>query len=102
MAYVNRKFTWDTNMLKRLYEKYVIGWLHRDQNWTEEEKRIMDHWFDDMNCSLETILEACGKTTGISNPNINYVNKVLESWAAEGMTESEFADYTAEHQLGYV
>ena len=64
----------------------ALGWT---RNWTEEEKRIMDHRFDDMNCRLETILEACGTTTGISNPNINYVNKVLESWAAEGMTESE-------------
>ena len=34
----NKKFTWDTNMLKRFYEKYVINWLHRDQNWTQQEK----------------------------------------------------------------
>ena len=59
----------------------ALGWT---RNWTEEEKRIMDQWFDEMGFSLETILEACGKTTGISNPNINYINKVLASWAADG------------------
>ena len=50
----------------------ALGWT---RNWTEEEKRIMDQWFDEMGFNLETILEACGKTTGISNPNINYINK---------------------------
>lgn len=34
----NKKFMWDTNMLKRFYEKYVVNWLHRDMNWTEEQK----------------------------------------------------------------
>ena len=67
----------------------ALGWT---RNWTEEEKRIMDRWFDKLNFSLDIILEACSKTTGISNPNINYVNKVLESWAAEGMTESNAPD----------
>ena len=59
----------------------ALGW---SRNWTEEEKRIMDEWFDTMGFSLDTILEACRKTSGISSPNINYVNKVLESWFAEG------------------
>ena len=34
----NKKFMWDTNMLKRFYEKYVINWLFREQNWTDEQK----------------------------------------------------------------
>ena len=67
----------------------ALGW---SRNWTEEEKRIMDQWFDKMNFSLETVLEACGKTTGIATPNINYVNKVLESWAAEGRAGNGSAD----------
>ena len=44
---------------------------------TEPEKRIMDSWFDKLECSLEDVMDACRKTTGISNPNINYVNSVL-------------------------
>jgi len=59
----------------------ALGW---NRNWTEEEKRIMGQWFDKMGFDLETILEACKKTTGIPNPNIKYVNRVLESWYAEG------------------
>ena len=30
---------------------------------------------------MDRVLEACEKTAGISNPNINYVNKVLENWS---------------------
>ena len=50
------------------------------RNATEEEKRIMDVWFDEMDLPLETVLDACKKTSGINNPNINYVNKILTSW----------------------
>jgi DnaD/phage-associated family protein len=47
---------------------------------SEAEKKIMDSWFDEMGFSMDKVLEACGKTTGISSPNFNYVNKVLENW----------------------
>ena len=50
---------------------------------TEEEQRIMDSWFETMDFSLEKVLTACSKTSGISNPNINYVNKVLLNWHEE-------------------
>ena len=50
---------------------------------TEEEQRIMDSWFETMDFSLEKVLTACSKTSGISNPNINYVNKVLLNWYEE-------------------
>ena len=59
----------------------ALGW---SRNWTEEEKRIMDRWFNEFGFSVDNVLEACKKTAGISSPNINYVNKVLESWASEG------------------
>ncbi len=39
----------------------------------------MDTWFDDYNLDIDQVLEACKKTSGISNPNINYVNTVLTS-----------------------
>lgn len=47
------------------------------RNLTEEEKRIIDTWFDDHDLTLAGILNACKKTAGINNPNINYVNAVL-------------------------
>ena len=50
---------------------------------TEEEKRIMNKWFDDYGFALDKIKEACGKTAGIANPNINYVDAVLTAWFKE-------------------
>lgn len=57
----------------------ALGFL---RNATEEEKRIMDTWFDELELSLEDVLAACKRTSGISNPNINYVNSVLKAWSA--------------------
>ncbi len=51
-----------------------------DRNWTEKEQMLMDTWFDDMGFSIDRVLDACGKCSGISNPNLNYVNKVLQNW----------------------
>ena len=39
-----------------------------DRNWTEKEQKLMDSWFDDMEFSIDRVLEACGKSSGISNP----------------------------------
>lgn len=63
--------------------KRVFKALGFNRNSTEEERRIMDTWFDDMGFTLDKVLEACSKTTGISSPNINYVNKVLTNWHEE-------------------
>ena len=46
---------------------------------SEPEKQIMDGWFDRLGFSLDEVLAACKKTSGISNPNINYVNSILMS-----------------------
>ncbi len=50
---------------------------------TEEEKRIMDVWFDEMNLSMEAVLDACKKSSGITNPNLKYVNAVLKGRSDE-------------------
>lgn len=50
---------------------------------TDGEKKLMDKWIDEMGFSTERILEACQKTLGIQNPNVNYVNKILENWQKE-------------------
>ena len=69
--------------------KRVFQALGFPRNATEEERRIMDSWFEDMGLSLETVLMACNKTSGITNPNINYVNKVLVTWKKEGKIRGE-------------
>jgi len=69
----------ETDNRHYLYKRVLraLGFL---RNATEEEKRIMDVWFDQMGFSIDRVLEACKKTTGISNPNINYINSVLKAW----------------------
>ena len=55
-----------------------------------------------MSYELDVILKACSKTAGISSPNINYVNRILENLFEEGVktpkdkdapTTSEIANY---------
>ena len=65
-------------LYKRVYK--ALGFA---RNATEEEMKIMNRWFDDMGFDIERVLEACKKTSGISNPNINYVNKILINWYQE-------------------
>jgi DnaD/phage-associated family protein len=69
----------ETDNRHYLYKRVLraLGFL---RNATEEEKRIMDVWFDQMGFSIDRVLDACKKTTGISNPNINYINSVLKAW----------------------
>ncbi|MEG0291812.1 MAG: DnaD domain protein [Anaerovoracaceae bacterium] len=73
------KFLKETDQRHYVYKRIMqaLG-FHRSAS--EEEKRIIDRWFDEFNFEIEVVLEACKKTTGISNPNINYINKVLENW----------------------
>ena len=71
------------NDMKRRWHKRVFQALGFNRNATEAERKIMNTWFEDMGFSMERVLEACQKTTGISTPNINYVNKVLCNWKEE-------------------
>lgn len=71
------------NEKKQYLYKRVFQALGFSRNATEEERRIMDTWFETMEFTLDRVLDACGKTSGITNPNINYVNKVLINWYEE-------------------
>lgn len=63
-----------------LYKRVLkeLGFL---RNPTEQEKRIINSWFDELGFEIEKVLQACAKTSGISSPNINYVNSVLVAWS---------------------
>lgn len=73
-------FLQETDNRHYLYKRIMraLGFM---RNATEEEKRIIDVWFDEMDFDINKVLEACKKTTGISNPNINYINSVLKAWS---------------------
>ena len=43
------------------------------------DREIMDRWFDELNCSLAEVLDACSAAAGLREPNLKYVNKVIEN-----------------------
>ena len=63
--------------------KRILQALGMNRGATEAEKQLMDTWLDEMHFNMERILEACARTVSISNPNLRYVNKVLENWQQE-------------------
>ncbi len=63
--------------------KRILQALGMNRGATEAEKQMMDTWLDEMQFNMERILEACGRTVSISNPNLRYVNKILENWKQE-------------------
>lgn len=77
----------ETDNRHYLYKRVLraLGFL---RNATEEEKRIMDTWFDQMGFPIDKVLDACKKTSGISNPNINYINSVLKAWSNGSVEKS--------------
>lgn len=74
--------------------KRVLKAMGFARNATEAEKRLMDNWFDEMHFSIEKVLDACSKTSGISNPNFNYVNQILVNWHT-GKTNGQFSNDSA-------
>ena len=43
------------------------------------DREIMDRWFDDLGCTIDEVLDACGAAAGLRDPNLRYVNKVIEN-----------------------
>lgn len=74
-----------------------LGFIGR--NLSEGERKLVDKWFDYYKFSLDIILAACSRTTGISNPNIKYVDKMLASWFEQGVDSLEnIAKIEQEHR----
>ena len=62
---------------------------------TEEQMKIIDKWFETWNFSMDIVLKACDNTAHISNPNIKYVDSILEAWHSKGIktvTDIELKD----------
>jgi len=67
-----------------LYKKVLLS-LGMSGAPTAAQKKMIDKWTDEMGFNEERILAACDTTIAISNPNFNYVNKVLENWRDEAV-----------------
>jgi DnaD/phage-associated family protein len=74
----------EENDNRRYKHRRVLKALGMTRNATEEEMRIIDLWFDALGFDMETVLEACKRSSGIANPNINYINSILNDWAGKG------------------
>ncbi len=67
--------------------KNVLNSLGLNRNATSAEKKMINSWIDEMGFSMERILAACDTTLSTANPNLRYVNKVLENWRKEAMEQ---------------
>jgi DnaD/phage-associated family protein len=73
----------EENDNKRNRYRRVLKALGMTRGASEEEQRIMDRWFDAFGFNMETVLEACKHSSGITSPNINYINSILTDWAGK-------------------
>ena len=67
--------------------KRVMRALGYSKEASEEEKRIMDVWFDELGFNMDKVLEACSKSAGINNPFL-YVNGVLKNWKKDATQDN--------------
>ena len=63
--------------------KKILQSLGLNRGITEAEREMVDGWLDDMQFSMERIMDACARASFIQSPNIKYVNKILENWYEE-------------------
>jgi hypothetical protein len=60
----------------------------------------MDRWFDEMEYSIGEVLDACKAAAGLRDPNLRYVNKVLENRRLEKGGINTRAEAEARKQSG--
>lgn len=78
----------EENDQRHVRYRRVMKALGFSRNPSEEEQRLMDSWFDEMGFNMDKVLEACSKTAGISNPNLKYVNSILDNWRKEASEDN--------------
>lgn len=78
----------ETDKQYQLYKR-IFKELGFRRNPSEPEKFLMRKWFKDYGFSLDRVLEACRKTTGISSPSISYIDTVLTNWFNESKEKAE-------------
>lgn len=69
----------DKHSKRNEYYRKVFGALGFNRLPTPADREMMDRWIDEMGMSLREVLEGCNATAGIREPNLRYVNKVLEN-----------------------
>lgn len=77
------KMMLDRHSRRNDFYRKVFGALGFSRIPNPSDREIMDRWFDEMGCSITEVLEACKAAAGLRDPNLRYVNKVLENKALE-------------------
>ncbi len=69
----------DKHSLRNSWYSQVFRELGFNRPPAPADREIMDRWFDEMKFSIAEVLDACRTTAGMRDPNLRYVNKVLEN-----------------------
>lgn len=77
-----RDYLESTSERKGEYKK-ILSSLGLFRPITVAERKLVDSWMDEKGFELERILDACEKASFIQNPNLKYVNQILENWYNE-------------------
>lgn len=67
------------------YERIMKAMGFKGRYLTEGEMKVIDRWFYEWNFNMDMVLKACDNTKNISNPNLNYIDKILQSWFNKGI-----------------
>lgn len=73
------KMMLDKRSKRNEFYRKIFDALGFKRPYTDADREIMDKWFDDMGCSIMEVLDACKAAAGLRDPNLKYVNKVLEN-----------------------
>lgn len=73
----------DERYYRLIKVKDRIGISNKSYNNVDFE--TVNSWFDKLNFSMEMVMAACDRSININNPNLGYVNRILNSWFEKGI-----------------
>jgi len=82
------KYSIEYQKLKDIRMK-IIKKLKRKGSLTEYEEAYIEKWVIDFKFDFDIIELALKKTTSISNPNFEYINKIITSWYESGLKSAD-------------
>ncbi len=93
------KFNQYTDKNKDIYKEVLKAMNATNPMASPAQMKIIDKWTNELNFSLDVILEACDITCiNTSNPTLNYVDGILNNWKKAGiMTVLDVQEYESKH-----
>lgn len=69
----------DAHSKKNKYYNYIFSEMGFNRLPNPVDRELMNKWFDEMGFTIKEVLDACKQTAGMRNPDLRYVNKILEN-----------------------